>query len=55
MAKKTIKRIVRTGKLSPQQAERDREFRRKILAEFPPLEAEPDSPILSDLLREAIA
>ena len=55
MAKKTFKRIIRTGKLSPQEAERDREIRRKVMGEFPPLEAEPDSPLLSDPLREAIA
>ncbi len=54
MAKKTFKRIHRVGKLSPQEAARDREIRRKIMEEFPPLEAEPDSSILSDPLREAI-
>jgi ribosome-binding protein aMBF1 (putative translation factor) len=54
MAKKTFKRIRRVGKLSPQEAARDREIRRKIMEEFPPLEAEPDSPILSDPLRDAI-
>ena len=54
MAKKTLKRIHRAGKLSPQQAARDREIRRKVMDEFPPLEREPDSPVLSDPLREAI-
>ena len=54
MAKKTIKRIHRVGKLSPQQAARDREIRRKVMEEFRPLEGESESPILSDPLREAI-
>jgi hypothetical protein len=40
MAKKTFKRIHRVGKLSPQEAARDREIRRKIMEEFPPLERE---------------
>jgi ribosome-binding protein aMBF1 (putative translation factor) len=55
MAKKTFKRIRRAGKLSPQEAARDREIRRKIMVEFPPLEQEPDSHNLSGPLREAIA
>jgi ribosome-binding protein aMBF1 (putative translation factor) len=55
MTKKTITRIYRTGKLSPQEAARDREIRRKVMEEFPPLEAEPDSHLLGDPLREAIA
>ncbi|MSQ96083.1 MAG: hypothetical protein EXR98_16225 [Gemmataceae bacterium] len=54
MAKKTFKRIHRAGKLSPQEAARDREIRRKVMEEFPPLEVEADSPNLSDPLREAI-
>ena len=54
MAKKTVKRVHRVGKLSPQKAARDREIRRKIMEEFPPLEREPDSHNLSDPLREAI-
>ena len=54
MEKKTVKRIYRVGKLSPQQAARDREIRRKVMEEFPPLEGEPESPLLSDPLREAI-
>ena len=54
MAKKTFKHIYRSGKLSPQEAARDREIRRKVQEEFPPLEPEPASPILSAPLREAI-
>jgi len=54
MTKKIFKRIHRTGRLSPQEAARDREIRRKVMEEFPPLEAEPDSPVLSDPLRDAI-
>ncbi len=55
MAKKTFKRIYRKGRLSAQEAARDRELRRKIQEEFPPLEGEGVSPVLSDPLREAIA
>jgi ribosome-binding protein aMBF1 (putative translation factor) len=54
MAKKTLKHIYRTGRLSAKEVARQRELRRKIQEEFPPLEAEPDSPLLSDPLREAI-
>src|SRR5207245_2176208 len=54
MAKKLFKRIRRTGRLSPEEVARDREIRRKVMQEFPPLEPEPASPILSEPLREAI-
>ena len=54
MAKKTVKHIYRTGRLSAQEVARNRELRRKIMEEFPPLEADPDSPVLRDPLREAI-
>ena len=54
MARKTLKHVHRTGRLSPQEAARDRELRRKIQEEFPPLEPEPAAPILSEPLREAI-
>ena len=37
MAKKVWKRVFRTGKLTPEQAARDRKLRRLIQAEFPPL------------------
>jgi hypothetical protein len=55
MPKKTFKRVLRTGKVSPGQAARDREVRRRIMEEFPPLEAHADSSLLSDPLRAAIA
>src|SRR5580692_1905739 len=54
MAKKTFKRLPRTGKLTAEEAARDKESRHKIEAEFPPLETPSASPILSDPLREAI-
>ena len=54
MAKKIFKHAYRTKRLSAQEAARYRELRRKIQEEFPPLEPEPDSPILSEPLREAI-
>ncbi len=55
MLKKTFKRIHRTRKLTPEEIARDREIRRKVMQEFPPLESEPDAPVLSEPLREAIA
>jgi predicted transcriptional regulator len=55
MAKKTFKRIQRVGKLTDAEAERDRELRHKIEAEYPPVEATPSSAILSDPLKEAIS
>jgi ribosome-binding protein aMBF1 (putative translation factor) len=55
MAKKTVKHVYRTGRLSAEEAARNRELRRKIQEEFPPLEPKPDVPILSEPLREAIA
>jgi transcriptional regulator with XRE-family HTH domain len=54
MAKKTFKRLQRTGKLTAQEAARDEDLRRKIEAEFPPLEAASASPVLRDPLKEAI-
>src|SRR5437879_5086783 len=54
MAKKTFKHIHRTERLSPQEAARYREIRRKVMEEFPPLEPAPASPVLSEPLREAI-
>ncbi len=54
MAKRPFKRIRRNGRLSPEEVARDREVRRKIEKEFPPLEPKPASPILSETLREAI-
>jgi hypothetical protein len=54
MAKKTFKRRRRTDKLTAQEAARDQELRRKIEAEFPPLEAASASPVLRDPLKEAI-
>jgi hypothetical protein len=54
MAKKTVKHLYRTRRLSGPEAARYRELRRKIREEFPPLEPKPDTPILSEPLREAI-
>jgi hypothetical protein len=55
MEKKTFKRVRRTGKLSAAEVARDEKIRRKVQVEFPPLEAESASPVLSDPLKEAIA
>jgi ribosome-binding protein aMBF1 (putative translation factor) len=54
MAKKTFERVHRSGKLTEEQFRRDQEIRRKIEAEFPPLEAASASPVLSDPLKQAI-
>src|SRR4051812_30779076 len=53
-AKKTFKRLERKGRLTPAEATRDRELRRKIEAEFPPLETASAAPVLTDPLKEAI-
>ena len=55
MAKRTFTRVYRSGKLSAEQFAHDAEIRRKVQAEFPPLEAVATSGVLSDPLREAIA
>ena len=54
MPKKTFEHLRRKGKLTAQEAARDEELRRKIRAEFPPLEEASASPVLSDPLKEAI-
>jgi ribosome-binding protein aMBF1 (putative translation factor) len=55
MGEKTWKGKYRSGKLTAEEAARDAEVRRQIQAEFPPLEAKSDSPVLSDPLKKAIA
>jgi hypothetical protein len=55
VGERTLKRKHRTGKLTAEEAARDEEIRRQIRAEFPPLEAKTDSPVLSDPLKKAIA
>jgi ribosome-binding protein aMBF1 (putative translation factor) len=54
MGKRTFKRTYRSGKLSVEQAAHDEEIRRKVQAEFPPLEADSVAPVLSDPLKKAI-
>lgn len=54
MEKKPFKRIRRIGKRSSAEAARDEEIRRKVQAEFPPLETESNAPVLSHPLKEAI-
>lgn len=55
MTKKGFKRLHRTGKLTAAEAARDRALRRKIEAEYPPLETSSAAPILRDPLKTAIA
>jgi hypothetical protein len=55
MAKAPFKRIHRARKVSPPEAAHDREIRRKVMEEFPPLEGAPFSLALSDPLRDAIS
>jgi ribosome-binding protein aMBF1 (putative translation factor) len=56
MAQRKLERIVRTRKLTPEEVARDREIRRKVQEEFPPVERHlltgPSS--LSEALRKAI-
>jgi hypothetical protein len=52
MASKRLERIRRSGSVSPEQAARDRELRRKIHEEFPP--ARPASPPAPDSLSETL-
>jgi hypothetical protein len=55
MARKQFKRATRSSPLTPAEANREKERRAKIMAEFPPLEpatAEPGG--LADALRTAI-
>jgi len=54
MPRRELKRVVRTGKLTPKQIARDREIRRKVRAEFPPLAQETVPGLLSESLKEAI-
>jgi hypothetical protein len=54
MLKKPFKRIRRKDPLTPEEVARDREIRRKVQEEFPPLEVTPAEPLLSAPLREAI-
>ena len=54
MEKKPFKRLHRVGKLSAAEAARDDAVRRKVQAEFPPLETASTAPVLSHPLKEAI-
>ena len=54
MAKKKPKRVMRSGRLSAEQVARDREVRRKIQDEFPPVPEEPIPNSLSEALKRAI-
>jgi hypothetical protein len=53
MAKKKLTRIMRTGRLTPEEIARDREIRRKVEAEFPPARR-PVPHSLSEALKTAI-
>jgi ribosome-binding protein aMBF1 (putative translation factor) len=55
MGRRTFKRTHRSGKVSAEQGARDEEIRRKVQAEFPPIEADSVAPVLSDPLKKAIA
>ncbi len=56
MSQRKLERVMRTRKLTPEEVARDREVRRKVQEEFPPVERRlsggPDS--LSEALRRAI-
>jgi hypothetical protein len=54
MEKRALRRKHRSTRLTAAEATRDNEIRRQIQAEFPPLQAEPSPPVLSEPLRKAI-
>jgi hypothetical protein len=54
MAGKKLKRVHRSGRLTPEQAARDRELRQKIQEEIPPLLRGNDPSVLSEPLKQAI-
>src|SRR2546430_2473251 len=55
MARKKFKRETRPTKLTTAEVARDKELRRKIMAEFPPLESKQPAPgSLRNALRRAI-
>ncbi len=52
--KKKLKRVTKPGRISAGQAAKEREIRRKIQDEFPPVSEEPISNSLSETLKRAI-
>ena len=54
MAGKELKRVHRSGRLTPEQAAQDRELRQKIQEEFPPLHHLGKPSVLSEPLKQAI-
>lgn len=54
MAKRKLNRVVRSGKITPDEAARDNEIREKIQSEFPPATTSPASGALTESLRSAI-
>ena len=56
MTKRKIERVIRTRRLTPEEAARDEEIRRRVGEEFPPARASrhTDPGSLSEVLREAI-
>ena len=54
MSSKKLTRMTRSGKLSTEQATRDREVRRKIREEFPPAPEQPIPDSVSEALKRAI-
>ena len=54
MNSKKLTRVTRAGKLSTEQATRDREARRRIQEEFPPIPGQPIPDSVSYALKRAI-
>jgi len=55
MERKQFQRLTRPSRLTPSEAARDEERRKKIKEEFPPAQAQgPEAGGISDALREAI-
>ena len=54
MARRKLKRVNRSGSVSREQSAKDREIRRKIQGEFPPMPVAPFPNSLSEALKRAI-
>lgn len=54
MARKPLRRVRRTSRLTPGEAARDEAVRREVRAEFPPAQAPPLSDSLSEAIKQAI-
>lgn len=54
MGKKDIERVMRSGRLSPEEVVEDRELRKRIQQEFPPKPRRPIPDSISEALKSAV-